>query len=106
MATSSIRTSPTCHPAGLMMLYRISRETVNPACPAVNETAGAMPATRIATGSSTHSSTGFVPSMSTSAPPMMNPIVVPTSPRTTLCPVLRALERSTDSAPSTIQNEC
>ena len=59
---------------------------MNPACPAVNETAGAMPATRIATGSSAHSSAWFVPTSSTSAPPMTNPIVVPTSPRTRVLP--------------------
>ena len=37
---------------------------------------------------------------------MAKPIAVPSSPRTTFWPVLRALERSTDKVPSTIQNEC
>ena len=36
----------------------------------------------------------------------MKPTSVPSRPRTTFWPVLRALERSTDSVPSTTQKEC
>ena len=37
---------------------------------------------------------------------MAKPAIVPITARTTFCPVFSAFERSTDSAPSTTQNEC
>ena len=53
---SSIRTSPTSQPSGARMLKRISSVTVNAAWPAAKEiAAGARPASRIANGSSSHS---------------------------------------------------
>ena len=80
--------------------------TVNAACPAANEiAAGATPAsrTRAAAGPTAPS----CPCRSReNAAPMANPTAVPTSPRAMYCPVLSAFERSTESVPSTTQNEC
>ena len=81
--------------------------SVNPACPATNENAtGATAATRIVTGSSTHSSTGSRPRPSSTAALIATPSVVPSTARTAVTPVPSALERSTDSEPSTTQNAC
>ena len=81
--------------------------TVNAACPASNDTAaGANPATRTARGSRIQRSVVLVPISATIAPPTTTPAAVPARPRTTLWPVLSAFERSTESVPSTTQNEC
>ncbi len=81
--------------------------SVNAAWPAPNDTAaGASPASRIANGSTNHSSVWLVPISHTSVPPATSPTTVPPIARTIVWPVLRALERSTESVPSTIQNEC
>ena len=57
MATSSIRVRPTLQPTGSMMLKRMITITVKAACPATKEIMeGAMPDTRTASGSRTHSS--------------------------------------------------
>ena len=48
----------------------------------------------------------LVPIRATIAPPTTTPAAVPARPRTTLWPVLSAFERSTESVPSTTQNEC
>ena len=94
-------------PAGWMMLKRISSVSVNAACPAVKEiTAGATPASSTASGSSTQSSAVLVPMAATTAAPIANPIAVPSTPRAMNWPVFSAFERSTDSVPSTTQNEC
>ena len=67
---SSTRTSPTCQPAGAMMLNRITSVSVNAACPAANEiAAGATPATRIGDGSRIHSTVVLVPTSPISAGP-------------------------------------
>ena len=58
-ATSSTRSSPTRQPTGSMMLNRITSVSVNAAWPAANEiAAGATPAKRTASGSSTQSTVG------------------------------------------------
>ena len=107
MATSSIRIRPILQPAGAMMLYRITSVIVKLAWPAVNEmTAGDTPAISTAIGSRIHSTVSLVPMPTISAPPMTNPTRLPSTARTTFCPVLKALDRSTLSVPSTTQNEC
>ena len=59
---SSTRSRPTRHPAGWMMLKRNTSVSVNAAWPAAKEiAAGATPASRIASGSSSHSSVVLVP---------------------------------------------
>ena len=81
--------------------------TVNAAWPAANEiAAGATPVTRMAGGRSTHSTVVFVPTASTMTAPTTMPTTVPSTARTTLWPVLSALERSTESVPRTTQNAC
>ena len=94
---SSTRTSPTRQPVGAMMLKRITSVTVKAAWPAANEiAAGAKPATRIANGSSTHSTVELVPISSIRPAPTMKPASVPSSPRRAFWPMLSAFERSTD----------
>ena len=81
--------------------------TVNAAWPAANEmAAGATPVTRMAGGRRTHSTVVFVPTASTMTAPTTMPTTVPSTARTTLWPVLSALERSTESVPRTTQNPC
>ena len=85
----------------------MSRVIVKPACPAANEIAwGAYAASRTAAGSSTHSSTSFIPTARTSPTPTNRPTAVPRRALSTLASVPSAFERSTESVPSTIQNEC
>ena len=92
-----------------MMLNRISSVTVNAAWPAANEiAAGATPATRIAGGSRTQSTVVFgADQREQHGRRSTNPTTVPSSAaRRRSGPVLSAFERSTDSVPSTTQNEC
>ena len=102
-----MRTSPRLQPAGWRMLKRMSTVSVNAACAAANDiAAGASPASRTATGSTSHSSALFVPISHTRPRRRRSPPRCPASARSAVCPVLSALERSTDSAPSTTQKEC
>ncbi len=89
------------------MLNRNTSVSVNAAWPAAKEiAAGATPASRIATGSRNHSSVVLVPIAVSISAPTMKPITVPDRPRSAVCPVLSAFERSTESAPRTTQKEC
>ena len=73
---------------------------------AINQRQHALQGRRPCTGSSTQSIVRSVPITSTSAPPTTKPAVVPSTPRSAVCPVVSAFERSTDRVPRTIQNEC
>ena len=89
------------------MLNKMITTSVNPACPATKEIIeGAIPATRTANGSSTQSRTVWSATPSMMAAPTTKPIVVPPMARNAVAPVPRALERSTDNAPSTTQKPC
>ena len=80
---------------------------MNAACPAANEmAAGAMPANRMASGSSVQRTPDEVPITCSSRAPTTKPAMVPARPRRTFWPVFRAFERSTDSVPRMTQNEC
>ena len=87
----------------------MSTVSVNAACAAANDIArgrepGEQDRDRAA---ASHSSTRFVPISHTRLPPTAKPDRrAQRAPAATVCPVLSALERSTDSAPSTTQKEC
>ncbi len=106
-AMSSMRISPTRQPLGWIRLNTISTSMVNAAWPAVNDqTSGTNAARNATTGRTLHSTTGFTPISSISTLPMTNPSVVPITARSTLVPVVSALDRNTDIAASTTQNPC
>ena len=107
IVTSSILVSPTRHPAGAMMLNKMTTTTVKPACPAAKEIIdGAVPATSTATGRSNHSTTRCPATAIMITDPMTNPTAVPATARTAVDPVPSALDRNTDSVPRTTQNPC
>src|SRR5262249_11201472 len=57
-------------------------------------------------GTRIHSTTGSTPSAGISTAPNTNPSAVPATARTTFVPVVNALLRNTDIAPSTTQKPC
>src|SRR6185312_239534 len=80
---------------------------VNAAWPATNEaTSGTYAEPNATTGKSIHSTTGSTPSNSMTAAPSTKPTAVPATARSTRVPVVSALLRNTDIAPSTTQNPC
>ena len=80
---------------------------MKPAWPAANETArGAYAASIAASGSAIHNHVSLLPMARSSRPPTVIPASVPSSAWTIVAPVLSALERSTESDPSTTQNAC
>ena len=88
------------------MLKRITSVTVNAACPAAKEiAAGASPAIRIATGSSTQSRAVSLPRACTSAAPTTNPAVYRQGAQHVL-PRAQGVGRSTASVPKTTQKAC
>ena len=88
IAMSSTLIRPSSQPAGWMMLNRISRVTVNAACPAANEiSAGATPAISTATGSNAQSTVMSVPMPIRITAPITKPTTVPRMARTAFCPV-------------------
>jgi hypothetical protein len=102
-----MRTMPTRQPVGWMMLKSTKTTTVKPAWPAANEIAlGAYAASRTANGSTPQSTAWCVPIAITMTAPTTIPTAVPASALRTDQPVLSALERRTESVPSTTQNEC
>ncbi len=104
MMTSSMRINPTLQPVGAIRLKMISTIIVNAAWPAMNDaTSGTNAEPNATTGSSTHMTTGSTPTSSMTTTPNTNPIAVPITARKTRVPVVSALLRSTDMAPSTTQ---
>src|SRR4051794_23809794 len=90
--TSSTRIRPTCQPLGLMTLKMINTIIVNIAWPATNDaTSGTYAEPNATTGSAIHNTTGSTPINSMKTTPRRNPIVVPTTARTTRVPVVSAL---------------
>jgi hypothetical protein len=90
-----------------MMLKRMNSTMVNAACPAANEIAlGAYEPIRTATGRIAHSTVSCVPIPITSSEPRTIPTAVPARAERIDQPVPSALERSTDSVPSTTQKLC
>src|SRR6185437_16645496 len=106
-ATSSTRINPTLHPVGMIKLKKISTIIVNAACPAVNDAiSGTNAEPNTTNGIRIHSTSLSTPTTLINRAPRTNPIPVPSTARSILVPVVNALLRSTDSAPSTTQNPC
>src|SRR5689334_7753885 len=105
--TSSTRSRPTRQPVGTIRLKLISTIMVKAAWPAVNDTTpGTYAEPNATTGSSSHNTTGSTPTSLIRIAPSTKPTAVPATARTTRVPVVSALLRSTDIAPSTTQNPC
>ena len=77
------------------------------ACAAVNDAiSGTYADPNTTSGISSHSTGGSTPTRLISRAPSRKPIPVPITARHTRVPVVSALERSTDRAPSTTQKPC
>ena len=106
-STSSTRIRPTLQPVGTITLKMISTIIVNIACPAMNDaTSGTYAEPNATSGSIAHITAGSTPINSMKIAPSTKPIPVPVTARSTRVPVVSALLRNTDMAPSTTQKPC